>query len=121
MPPILFLHAVFARALVLYLLAVGVWGLVAWRRGQGVSPNYRGALAIGWLAGLAQGGLGLLVALIETGPRDALHILYGIAIAVALPAGFLYARGRGPAQQSLVLGLAALFAGGLAIRGITTA
>lgn len=114
------LHAGLARALVLYLLALGVWGLVAWRRGTGVSPSYRGALVIGWLTALAQGAAGLPLAL-AGGPRDPVHALYGAAIAVALPAGFLYARERSPAQQALVLGLVALFATGLAIRGLTTA
>ncbi len=120
-PALLLLHGAFARALVLYLAAVGVWGLVAWRRGQGLSPSYRGALAIAWATGLVQGALGALQALAAAAPRDPLHILYGIAIAVALPAGLLYARDRAPAQQSLVLGLTALFTSGLAVRGITTA
>ncbi len=115
------LHGAFARALVLYLAAVGLWGLVAWRHGEGVSSSYRGALAIAWVTGLADGALGALLGLGAAAPRDPLHILYGIAIAVALPAGVLYARERAPAQQSLVLGLTALFTSGLAIRGITTA
>ncbi len=120
MPALLFLHAGFARALVLYLAALGVWGLLAWRRGQGVSPNYRGALVIGWVTGLFQGALGALLALSTGGPREPLHLLYGVAIAVALPAGIVYARDRSPARQSLVLALVALFTAGLAIRGITT-
>lgn len=114
------LHAGLARALVLYLLALGVWGLLAWRRGRGLTPSYRGALVIGWVTALAQGAAGLPL-LISGGPRDPVHALYGAAIAVALPAGLLYARDRVPARQSMVLGLVALFSTGLAIRGLTTA
>jgi len=114
------LHAGLARALVLYLAFIGVWGLVAWRRGSGISPSYRGALVIAWITALAQGVFGLAVWIGGTGPRDPLHILYGFALAAALPAGYLYSRDRPPAQQSLVLGLVMLFAAGLAIRGITT-
>jgi hypothetical protein len=119
MPEIALLHAGFGRALVLYLAALALWGILAWRRNRGISPSYRGALLIGWLAALAQGVLGAVLSL-ATPPRDPLHILYGVAILVALPVGFLYARERTPAQQSLVLGLASLFSSGLAIRGLTT-
>lgn len=120
MPELALLHAGFGRALVLYLAALGVWGLLAWRRNVGVSPSYRGALLIGWLVALAQGALGALLSL-TIPPRDPLHVLYGVAILVALPVGFLYARERTPERQSLVLGLASLFSSGLAIRGLTTA
>src|SRR2546425_8242390 len=116
---LLILHGTFARALGLYLVAVGAWGILAWRRGAGVSPGFRGALAIAWVTGIIQGALGAALA-VSAAPRDPLHILYGVAIAVALPAAFLYARDRTPARQSLVLGLVALFTSGLAIRGIMT-
>ena len=117
---LLLFHGTLARALVLYLAAVGVWGILAWRRGEGVSPSLRGAVAIAWVTGIIQGAVGAVLA-VSAAPRDPLHILYGVAIAVALPAGFLYARDRTPARQSLVLGLVALFTSGLAIRGIMTA
>ncbi|OLC58077.1 MAG: hypothetical protein AUH85_01880 [Chloroflexi bacterium 13_1_40CM_4_68_4] len=120
MPELTGLHAGLARTLVLYLAFLGVWGIVAWRRGSGISPSYRGALVIAWLTAIAQGALGLTVWIGDTGPRDQLHILYGFALAVALPAGYFYSRDRPPPQQSLVLGLVLLFAAGLAIRGITT-
>jgi hypothetical protein len=115
------LHGGLARALVLYLALIGIWGIVSWRRGIGPSPSFRGALVIAWLTGVAQGASGFLLWFTGTPPRDALHVLYGFALAVALPAGYLYVRDREPRQQSLVLGLVLLFAAGLAIRGITTA
>lgn len=118
--PLITLHGGLARTLVLYLAFVGIWGLVAWRRGQGISASYRGALVIAWVTAIAQGVLGLAAWFLGPAPRDGLHVLYGFALAAALPLGYLYARDREPRQQSLVLGLALLFAAGLAIRGITT-
>jgi hypothetical protein len=121
MLPLTDLHAGLARALVLYLTVLGVWGLLAWRRGTGVSPSYRGALVIAWVTVVLQGVLGFGVWLAAgTGPRESLHVLYGFALAVALPVGYLYVRDRVPRQQSLALALLTLFAAGLAIRGITT-
>jgi hypothetical protein len=114
------LHGGLARTLVLYLAVIGIWGIVAWRRGGGISPAYRGALVIAWITAIVQGAVGLAMWAGGNGPRDALHVLYGFALAVALPLGYVYARERVPRQQSLVLGLALLFAAGLAIRGITT-
>ncbi len=120
MPAILLLHGVLARALVLYLAVLGGWGLVAWRRGRGVSPSYRGALVLAWVMGIAQGALGVLQAAAVAPPRDSLHVLYGIAIAVAVPAGLFLTRDQRPPRQSLVLGLVTLFTSGLAVRGIMT-
>ena len=120
MPPLTTLHGGLARTLVLYLAIVGFWGIVAWRRNAGMSPGYRGALVIAWLTAIVQGTLGFGAWLEGSGPRDALHVLYGFALAVALPLGYLYARERVSRQQSLVIGLALLFCAGLAIRGITT-
>jgi hypothetical protein len=49
------------------------------------------------------------------------HILYGLALVVAMPLAATLVRDRTPRGQSVALGLAALFTAGLAIRGITTA
>lgn len=114
------LHGGLARTLVLYLAFVGIWGIVAWRRGEGISSSYRGALVIAWITAILQGAFGVAVWLGGSGLREELHALYGFALAVAIPAGYVYARDRAPSQQSLVLGLVMLFAAGLAIRGITT-
>jgi len=119
MPLIALLHAGLARALVLYLLALGIWGLFAWRRNEGPSSSYRGALVIAWSTVVVQGALGLVLLAAE-GVREPLHVLYGFALAVALPAGYLFVRDREPKQRSLIVALVTLFAAGLAIRGITT-
>lgn len=113
------LHEGLARAAVLYLIAMGVWGLVSWRRGQGVSPSYAGALIIAQGLVLTQGALGMLM--VAGGrPADAIHILYGISLVLALPLAYLYQRDKLPQHRSLIFGLASLFAFGLAMRGIQT-
>jgi hypothetical protein len=70
---------------------------------------------------VAQGALGLLVFALRGAPAQSLHVLYGLALVLAMPLATTLVRGRAPRGQSIALGLAALFTAGLAIRGITTA
>jgi hypothetical protein len=49
------------------------------------------------------------------------HVLDGLALVVAMPLAATLVRDRTHRGQSIALGLAALFAAGLAIRGMTTA
>jgi hypothetical protein len=118
---VLSLHARVAFALVLYYALVGLWGIAAGIRDRGPNSSYRGAIAIATIAAIVQGALGLLVLLFRGAPTGAVHILYGLALAVSMPLAATLVRDRTPRGQSIALGLAALFAAGLAIRGITTA
>lgn len=112
------LHATLANAIVLYLVLVGIWGLWLGARGVGPSASFRGALVIAELAAIAQGLVGLVLALSR--PLYGIHALYGIALVLALPLAATLVRGRAPRGQSVALGIAALFTAGLAVRGITT-
>lgn len=116
MSVVLLLHGRLAVALMLYLLVLGAWALVLWRRGAGASPAYRGALVVAEVVALAQGIFGVAL----WPPRDWVHVLYGLSIAVTLPFAYTYARERTGGAQSLVYGVASLFAFGLALRGIFT-
>ncbi len=118
---VLSLHGRFAYALVLYYTLVGLWGIAAGIRDRGPNANYRGAIAIATMAAVAQGILGLLVLLLRGAPAEGVHILYGVALVVAMPLAVSLVQDRTPRGQSIALGLAALFTAGLAIRGITTA
>ncbi len=118
---VLSLHGRVAWALVLYYLAVGGWGIFLGARDVGPTPGFRGAIAIGIVAAIAQGVLGLLVLLFLRGPSEPLHLLYGIALVATMPLAMTLAQGRTPRGQAYALGFAALFTAGLAIRGITTA
>jgi hypothetical protein len=117
---VLSLHGRVATAIVLYLSVVGLWGLVLGVRGSGPTPNFIGALVIFEVAAVAQGLLGIAL-LFSRAPSQSLHILYGFALAVALPLAATLVRKREPRATSFAFGFIALFAAGLAIRGITTA
>lgn len=108
-----------AFALVLYLTAVGLWG-IALGFASGPTPSFRGALVVGEIAIVAQGMLGILSATARGLPTWQ-HILYGLALVVAIPLAASMVRQGSPRRTALTLGLTALFAAGLAIRGITTA
>jgi hypothetical protein len=115
------LHGRAATALVLYYAAVGLWGLFLGVRNSGPTPGFRGAIAIGVVASVAQGALGALGFVFVRPPHDLLHVLYGFALALAMPLAASVVRDRAPRGQSVALGFAALFTAGLAIRGIITA
>ena len=121
MEVILSVHGRVATALVLYYAAVGVWGLWLRVRKVGPTPGFRGAIVIAVIASAVQGALGLVVLAFSHPPQDSLHLLYGVALVVAMPLAASLARDRTAHTQSLALGLAALFTAGLAIRGIITA
>ena len=114
------LHGRVATAIVLYLTVVGLWGLLLGARGSAPTPNFIGALVIFEVAAIAQGLLGIAV-LFSRPPAQSLHILYGFALALALPLAATVVRKREHRTASLTFGLVALFAAGLAIRGMTTA
>ncbi|MDP9275274.1 MAG: hypothetical protein M3O99_06755 [Chloroflexota bacterium] len=120
MDVVLSLHGRAATALVLYYTAVGLWGLFLGVRNSGPTPGFRGGIAIAVIASVVQGVLGLVL-FIQHPPPELLHILYGFALALAMPLAASLVRDRAPRGQSVALGLAALFTAGLAIRGIITA
>jgi hypothetical protein len=114
------LHVLIARAMVLYYLLIGLWGLFLTVRRAGFDSAYRGALLIGLGLGMAQVLVGLVLVVLGTRPRDDLHYLYGLSVIVTLPLihQYLVAGRRAPAP--LAYGLASLFMMGLSLRGITT-
>lgn len=116
---VLSLHAQLATALILYLAALGVWGILLGVGGSGPTPSYRGSLVVATVVIVAQGLLGAL-SWVTTGPSDPIHVLYGLALVVTLPLVATIVREGSPRRTSLTLGLASLFAAGLAIRGLTT-
>jgi hypothetical protein len=117
---VLDLHSRLSTALALYLAAAGVWGIALGLVGPGPTPSFRGALVIAEVGIVAQGLFGLL-AWPSSGPPEWQHVLYGAALALALPLAATFVRESSPRRTALTLGLASLFAMGLAIRGMTTA
>ena len=114
------LHDRLSITVMLFMAAVGGWGIVAYLRGQSVSGSYAGALAVGEALVLVQVGAG--AAMVATGARPpaATHYLYGLTAVLVLPFAWSYLRARSQRQALLIYSLVALFIFGLAVRGIIT-
>jgi hypothetical protein len=113
-------HDRLSITLMLFMAAVGVWGIISYLRGQSISGSYAGALAIGEALVLVQVGAGATTLLAGARPPSATHYLYGITAILALPFAWSWLRGRSQRQALLIYSLVALFIFGLAVRGMVT-
>jgi hypothetical protein len=114
-------HDRLSNTVLLYLIIMAVWGFWRYIRKQGVSPNYWGALVIAEIVILVQGAAGALMWLTSAlRPGRSIHLLYGIVIAMSLPAAFLFTRGREARRDVLIYSAVLLFLVGIAIRSIVT-
>lgn len=115
------LHDRLANTILLYVILLAIWGLWRFIRREGLDSSYFGALVIAEVIILGQGLLGMYLWLINLRPdRGGIHILYGVASALVIPAVYVYTRGGAERRASLVYGAVLLFLAGLIIRGITT-
>lgn len=115
-----FIHGRLALTAIMFALALGVWAAWNYFRGQGVTSSYWGAVVIGELLMLGQGVLGILLLLTGERPADILHLLYGVLVALTLPAVYVYTNGRTTRNENALYALASFFIFGLALRAITT-
>lgn len=104
----------------LFMAAVGAWGIFIYLRGQSVTGSYAGALAIGEALVIAQVVAGVLILGAGARPPSSTHYLYGITAVLVLPFAWSYFRDRDQRQALLIYSLIALFIFGLAVRGIMT-
>lgn len=118
---LIILHTRLANAVAIFMLVMGLWGLVNFIRRQPVSPSYFGALVIGELLIVAQVLAG--ITLYGVGLRSAglIHYLYGVLTLISLPAAFAYVQGDQSHRATGVYAMVGLFVFGLALRGIFTA
>jgi len=114
------LHGRFAVAAVLYMIVVGVWGIVSYFRKTGVSGSFRGTLFIGEGMLVLEAVLGMALLAAGHRPPDNLHFLYGALVPLVFPLSLSVARTRPPRQVPLIYGVAALLIVGLALRAIVT-
>jgi hypothetical protein len=114
------LHERLSLTVMLFMAAVGAWGIVAFLRGQAVSGSYAGALAIGEVLVVVQVAAGALMLATGARPPSPTHYLYGITAVLVLPFAWSYLRSRNQRQALLIYGLIALFIFGLAVRGMVT-
>lgn len=114
------MHDRLATSVLLFMTAVGFWGLFSFSRGQSLSGSLAGTLAIGQVLVVLQGLLGGVLYLDGFRPESSIHILYGLTAIIVMPFVWSYAKERHPRQSLLYYSLAALFIAGLAIRGMAT-
>ncbi len=113
-------HDRLSVTVMLFMAAVGAWGIVAYLRGQSISGSFAGALAIGEALVLVQVAAGATMLLAGARAPHATHYLYGITAILALPFAWSWLRGRSQRQALLIYSLIALFIFGLAVRGMAT-
>jgi len=121
MDAITFIHNRLSVTMLLFMAALGIWGLWNAVRGVGMSPSYWGGLAIGEGLIAAQFVIGMLLYVLGGAPaRGLLHVLYGVAALISLPAAFAFTRGRSTRYESLIYAVVALFLAGVTVRARLT-
>ncbi len=115
------MHDRLATTVMIYFLAVGLWGMYEFIRGASLGGNISGALVIGQVLIVVEVLFGVAMWVEGLRPADGNHVLYGISAVVVMPFVWSYMRERAPRQALLIYSLIALFIFGLAIRGMTTA
>jgi heme A synthase len=114
------LHSRLALTAIFFAFAMGAWAAFLFFRGKGVGSSYWGALAIGELLMIAQGVLGILMALTGLRPPDLLHFLYGVLVALAWPGTYVYTNARQGRSEAGIYAIVSFFIFGLAIRALMT-
>jgi hypothetical protein len=104
----------------LFMAAVGLWGLFTYVRGQSLSGSLAGSLVIGEVLVSVQVLAGVLLLGVGSRPPTSTHYLYGITAILVLPFAWSYMRQRDQRQALLIYSLLALFIFGLAVRGMMT-
>lgn len=104
----------------LFMAALGLWGVVAYIRGQSLSGSFAGSLVIGEVLVAVQVIAGVLLVATGVRPSTSTHYLYGITAILVLPFAWSFFRDRDQRQALLVYSLLALFIFGLAVRGMMT-
>ncbi len=115
------LHSRLANTLLLYALLMALWGFWRFFRRQGLDSSYWGAVVIAEVLILIQGALGVFMRINGTIPaRGWVHMLYGIVAAIALPAVYMYTRGRDERRDTLIYASVFLFLIGISLRAMVT-
>jgi hypothetical protein len=120
MEGLLLLHDRLSTTVMLFMAAMGVWGLFSYARGHSVSGSYAGSLIIGEILIAVQVVAGVLLFATGARPPTSTHYLYGVTAILVLPFAWSYFRERDQRQALLIYSLLALFIFGLAVRGVMT-
>jgi len=121
MGTLVFIHNRLSVTVLLFMIALGVWGLWNFLRGEGMTGSYWGGLAIGEGLMIVQGVLGGVLYLLGGAPsRGILHVLYGVVTLIAIPGAFAFTRGRSTRYETLIYAVVALFLAGVSVRARLT-
>ena len=116
-----FIHERLSITMLLFLLALGIWALWSYLRGEGVTGSFWGALVVAELLILFEALLGVTLYLGGLRPgRPAIHILYGFVLVLSIPGAFSYTHGRSSRYEMLIYAIIALFLAGVTIRARVT-
>ena len=117
---IFLLHDRLSVTVMLFMIALGAWGLVLYLSGRAVTGSFAGALVIGQALVAVQVIAGVILLGSSSRPPTSTHYLYGITAVLVLPFAWSYFRERDQRQALLIYSLLALFIFGLAVRGMMT-
>ena len=118
------IHGLLSRAIVMFAVVAGVYGLYLYFRKRPVTPSYWGIIVVGNLMTLGQGAIGLLMALSGAQTREWVHILYGVTAVMWIPIiNFInsqFNKGEHNVRETLIVALVSSFEMGVGIRAIGT-
>ena len=121
MATLAFIHDRLSVSILYFTLILGGWMLWNSLRGEGMTGSAWGAVVIAELLIVIEGLLGATLFFGGLRPaRSAIHILYGIVLAMSLPAAFFFTRGRASRAETLIYAIVALFLAGVSIRARLT-
>lgn len=114
------LHGYGARVLLLFAIALAVWGTYGYFTNRPISGGFRSSFLI--LAGLTpvQGLIGVVVFALGSRPTELLHVVYGIFAVIFLPGAYVYSRSGSQRRETVILAGACWIVSIAFYRGIAT-
>ena len=113
-------HLVFARAVLIFAVVLGVWGTFQLARYRQVSGGFRSSYLLMIGLTILQGLLGGILFLAGNRPHELLHIVYGIFAVLFLPALYFYSERRDDLREAAFLAGACWIVAIAFARGILT-
>lgn len=120
MDTLITIHDRLSTTVILFMFAIGLWGIFTFVRGGVLGGSIAGAMIIGQILITIEVILGAIIFADGFRPESNIHYLYGATALIVMPFAYSYLQRRDPRQALLFFSIAALFIGGIAIRSITT-
>jgi hypothetical protein len=114
------IHNTLANMISLYSLIMAGWGFFNFARRRPPDGSFNGALAVAVGLYIIEGLVGIILLLMGQSAGRSLHWLYGVTMALTIPAIFVFTRGRNSSLESFLYGAGMLFIWGLADRAAET-